>query len=118
MRKYVRLIVAAFGIVFAVFVALQFRRRAPEPVSQPVTRTDPTAVVESTDGTTTRFKFSRQDVVIAYDRQLTYDDGTVNERSGHEAGFGSLSSGELGGDQALNLKKVGQTGSIRKRAAI
>lgn len=77
MRKYARLIVAAFGIVFAVFVALQFRRRAPAPVPTPVVRTDPGAIVESTSGTTTRLTGSREDVIVAYDREFTYADGST-----------------------------------------
>ena len=48
-RKLTRLIVAVFGIIFAVFVALQFRRRAPETVAAPVVRTDPTAVIETAE---------------------------------------------------------------------
>lgn len=110
MRKYVRLIVAAFGIIFAVFVAMQFRRRAPEQPSTSVTRTDPGAVVESTAGTTTRYKFSRQDVVVSYDRQLTYGDGTVrlvgvkiltDERGSGKRTFNvSAKEGKIGKDEA------------------
>jgi LPS export ABC transporter protein LptC len=77
LRKYARLIVAAFGIVFAVFVALQFRRRAPQPVSAPVVRADPAAVVESTAGNTMRFNRSREDVDVQYDKQFTYPDGSI-----------------------------------------
>jgi LPS export ABC transporter protein LptC len=110
LRKYVRLIVAAFGIVFAVFVALQFRRRPAEPPATAVTRTDPGAVVESTDGTTSRFKFSRQDVLIAYDHQLTYGDGTVrlvgvkiiaDERGSGKRTFNvTAKEGKVGKDEA------------------
>lgn len=110
MRKYVRLIVAAFGIIFAVFVALQFRRRAPEQPSTSVTRTDPGAVVETTAGTTTRWNLSRQDVVVSYDRQLTYGDGTVrlvgvkiltDERGSGKRTFNvSAKEGKIGKDEA------------------
>ena len=123
MRKYVRLIVAAFGIVFAVFVALQFRRRAPEPVSAPVTRTDPGAVVESTAGTTTRWKFSRQDVIISYDRQLTYADGSVrlvgvkvlaDERGkGNRAFNVTANEGKIGKDEA----ELTLTGNVNMSAS-
>ena len=53
MRKYARLVVAAFAIVFAIFVARQLKRRTPEPVAPPVVRTDPKAVAESTGGIVT-----------------------------------------------------------------
>ena len=33
MRRYVRVFVAVFGILFAVFVALQLRKRTPEIAS-------------------------------------------------------------------------------------
>ena len=83
MRKYARLIVAAFGIAFAVFVALQFRRRAPAPVSAPIVRTDPTAVVESTAGHTTRLTGSREDVIVKYEKEFTYPDGSIKLQGVH-----------------------------------
>jgi LPS export ABC transporter protein LptC/lipopolysaccharide transport protein LptA len=76
LRKYARLIIALFGVVFAAFVALQFKRRTPSATPQAVVRADPTAVVESTGGATQRFKSSREDVRVRYDRLLTYSDGT------------------------------------------
>lgn len=76
MRKYARAIIAVFGVVFAGFVALQFTRRAPAPPPDALVRTDPRAVVESTGGDTQRFKSSREDVRVQYQRLLTYADGT------------------------------------------
>lgn len=77
MRKLVRFIVAAFGILFAVFVAMQFRKRTP-PVAAPppVVRTDPGAVVESTKGQLLRVNLSREDFTVKFDRQLTFSDGS------------------------------------------
>src|SRR5438105_1082036 len=77
MRKYVRWVVAAFAIVFAIFVARQLKRRTPEPVPPPVVRTDPKAVVESTGGQVLRVSSSREDFTVSYERQLTYDDGST-----------------------------------------
>lgn len=65
-----------FGVVFAGFVALQFKRRLPAAPADAVVRTDPRAVVESTGGDTQRFKSSREDVRVQYQRLLTYGDGT------------------------------------------
>jgi len=75
-RKYARIIIAVFGVVFAGFVALQFKRRLPAAPADAVVRTDPRAVVESTGGETQRFKSSREDVRVQYQRLLTYADGT------------------------------------------
>ncbi len=76
MRKYARIIIAVFGVVFAGFVALQFQRRLPAPPPAAAVATDPRAVVESTGGETQRFKSSREDVRVQYERLLTYADGT------------------------------------------
>ena len=76
MRKYARTIIAVFGVVFAAFVALQFKRRLPASAPTAVVRTDPRAVVESTGGATQRFKSSHEDVRVRYERLLTYEDGT------------------------------------------
>lgn len=76
MRKYARTIIAVFGVVFAAFVALQFKRRLPGSTPTAVVRTDPRAVIESTGGATQRFKSSREDVRVRYERLLTYEDGT------------------------------------------
>ena len=77
MRKYVRVLIAVFGIAFAVLVALQFKRRPPAPAPTSVARMDPRSVVESTRGTIDRFTSSRPDVRVEFDRQATYPDGSI-----------------------------------------
>ena len=62
--------------MFAVFVALQFKRRARRGAASSPRRTDPGAVVESTGGKTDASTRSREDVSVEYDKQLTYADGT------------------------------------------
>lgn len=75
MRKHARTLVAVFGLVFAAFVALQFKRsRVTAPPV--VVRTEPGAVVESTGGETQRFHLSREDVSVKYEKLLTYADGS------------------------------------------
>ena len=75
-RRNARVIIAVFAIAFAVYVAGGYKRRAPVPAPV-VVRTDPGAVVESTGGRVERFKLSREDVRIEYEKQLTYADGTT-----------------------------------------
>src|SRR5215475_13828327 len=76
-QRRARVLVAAFAIAFAVIVLFAFRHRAPAPVTVSVPHTDPNAVVESTSGTVIRFKGTRQDVSVRFDRQLTYPDGST-----------------------------------------
>ena len=66
----------AFAIVFAVVVVLAFRERTPSPPTDPVVRTDPEAIVQSTGGRIERFKLDREDVSVEYERQLSYADGS------------------------------------------
>ena len=56
-------------------VAFKRRARAAAPAS--AARTDPGAVVESTGGRVERFKLSREDVRVDYERQLTYANGST-----------------------------------------
>jgi LPS export ABC transporter protein LptC/lipopolysaccharide transport protein LptA len=77
-RKYVRYLVAIFGVAFAVFVAMQLRKREPQAAAPPpVVKTDPKAVAESTGGTETRVNMSRESFKINYERLVTYDDGSM-----------------------------------------
>ena len=116
MRKYARLLIAAFGIAFAIFVALQFKTRAPEPAPQGVVRTDPGAVVESTGGTVQRFKLSREDAWVQYDKQLTYADGSIrlfgvkiltDERGGRGRSFTVTAKEGKVGQKETNLELDG-----------
>jgi LPS export ABC transporter protein LptC/lipopolysaccharide transport protein LptA len=75
LRRHARATVAVFGLVFAVFVALQFRRGRVAPAPAAVVRTDPNAVIETTGGSFQRFQSSREDVSVAYEKLLTYSDG-------------------------------------------
>jgi lipopolysaccharide export system protein LptA len=75
LRKNARVIVAVFGVAFAVFVALQFKHRGrAEPAD--IVKTDASALVETTGGTTQRFKSSREDVSVTYNKLLTYANGS------------------------------------------
>ncbi|HEY7287545.1 MAG TPA: LPS export ABC transporter periplasmic protein LptC [Vicinamibacterales bacterium] len=120
MRKNARLIIAVFGVVFAVFVALQFKRRGPVGPATAITPPASGAVVETTGGQTQRFDSSREHVRVKYDKLLTYSNGasklvgvtvTTEDRSDNGRSFvitgreGSVESGEtkivLDGDVRL-----------------
>jgi lipopolysaccharide export system protein LptA len=75
-QRRARLVIGVSGVVFAVFVAREYRRRDPPPASPAVVRTDPGAVVETTGGTLGRFKGSREDVSVTYQKQFAYPDGS------------------------------------------
>jgi LPS export ABC transporter protein LptC len=76
-QRRARLLVAVFVIGFAALLLFAFKRRPPAPVPVSTGRTDPNAVVESTSGQSFRFKGTHEDVRVAYDKQLTYKDGST-----------------------------------------
>lgn len=75
-QRRARLIIAVFAVGFAVVVVFAYKRRPPAPAAAAVPRLDPAAVLESTGGRVERFKLSREDVRIEYEKQLTYADGS------------------------------------------
>ena len=76
-QRNARWVIAVFGVVFAVFVARELKRRNAPPAMTPVVRADPGAVVETTGGHTTEFKGTREDVSVAYQKQFLYEDGST-----------------------------------------
>ena len=75
-QRSARLVIAVFGVAFAVFVVRELKHREAPPVNSPVVRTDPGAVVETTSGSTTHINANREDVHVTYKTQSTYADGT------------------------------------------
>ncbi|HEV2986255.1 MAG TPA: LPS export ABC transporter periplasmic protein LptC, partial [Vicinamibacterales bacterium] len=75
-QRRVRLLIAVFGVIFAVFVAFQFRRRDPRPATAPAARIAPGVVVEITGCKLGRFTQSREDLRVDCDKQVLYADGT------------------------------------------
>ena len=75
-QRPARLVVALFGVLFAAFVARQLRPRDTPPAAILAPKTDSRAVVETTGGTLGKFRGSRQDVSVDFQKQLTYPDGT------------------------------------------
>ena len=61
-QRNARLVIAVFGVAFAVFVAREWKRRDPPPAVKPTLRTDPKALVEVTAGRTTHLNGAREDV--------------------------------------------------------
>jgi LPS export ABC transporter protein LptC len=75
-QRRARLVIALFGVVFAVFVARELKRRDPPAVVKPVVRSDPGAIVETRSGRTTHIPGNGQDIAVTYETQLTYEDGS------------------------------------------
>jgi lipopolysaccharide export system protein LptA len=75
-QRHARLIVALFGVLFAAFVARQLKPRDTPTASTSVQKVDPGAIVETTNGTLGKFKGSRQNVDVTFERQLLYSDGS------------------------------------------
>jgi LPS export ABC transporter protein LptC len=75
-QRRARLVIAVFGLIFAVFVAFSFRRRGPASTTPPAARIAPGVVVESRGCTLERFTLSRPDLSIKCARSVLYSDGT------------------------------------------
>jgi LPS export ABC transporter protein LptC len=112
-QRNARFVIAVFAVIFAVVVARQLKRRDAPPGAPPVARTDPGAIMETTGGKTMRFTGNRQDVVLKFQTQLLYEDGTskmsgvelvTDERNGEREFTVSAKDGRLGkGDSGLEL---------------
>ncbi|MBI4486547.1 MAG: LPS export ABC transporter periplasmic protein LptC, partial [Acidobacteria bacterium] len=107
-QRRARLAIAVFAIVFAVVVVFAFKRRTPAP-AQAIVPTDPGAIVQSTGGRIERFKLSREDVSVEYEKQLSYADGSTNmigvrivttERSGNRIFTVTGKEGQLGQNES------------------
>ncbi len=77
-QPLLRALLALFAVGFAVVVYLAIRERTPAPPgSERAPRTDPKAVAESYQGTSTMARGAAEDFRIDYDRALTYQDGSL-----------------------------------------
>lgn len=75
-QRRARLVIAVFGVAFAVFLVRQFSPPEATPPPQPVVPTDAGAVIEMTGCTLQRVTLSHEDVSIECEKQLTYADGS------------------------------------------
>src|SRR5258707_1305523 len=117
-QRRLRRVIAVVGVLFAVFVWRELRRRDPAPAAAPVVRTDPVAVVETTGGELGRFKGSREDVRVASKTQLTYTDGSskllgvtivTDERNGSRTFTITATEGHI----AKNETTIALDGNVR-----
>ena len=79
-QRRARFVIAVFAVGFAIAVAFAFQKRSGAPAAAPVplpAANDPGVVVQSTAGSVVRFSKARQDVSVAYDKQITYQDGST-----------------------------------------
>ena len=90
-QRRARLVIAIGAVAFALVVLFALKYRAPQDSGPAAAGTDPAAIVEVTGGRVERFKLSRQDVSVSYERQITYSNGstklmgvtiTADERAG------------------------------------
>ena len=75
-QRRARLFIGLFGVAFAIVVVFAFKPRTPPAQNGRVVQTDPGTIVQSTGGRVQRVKLSKEEVLIEYDRQLTYSDNT------------------------------------------
>ena len=75
-QRGARLLIAVFGVAFAVFVAREFKRRENPPPVPATAGKDPGAVVETTGGRGWKFNGSREAAGVTFQKQLTYADGS------------------------------------------
>jgi len=75
-QRKARLVIGAFAVAFAIFVARQLRPRDEPLRATSVSKSDPGAVVETIGGILGKFSKSRRDVSVTFEKQLTYSDGT------------------------------------------
>lgn len=77
-RRQIRLALAILAVGSIMAVALAYKRRTPPPAeSVPVARSEPNAVAESTGGRLTRYRSTRQDVIVEWQKEVTYASGAT-----------------------------------------
>lgn len=117
-RRVARAVIAVLAVAFAVVVGLAVKRRAPASDAGGAARSDPGAIVETTGGSATRFKMSRQDVQVDYEKNLTYADGstkllgitiTTDNRAGGRSFTIRAKTADLGKDES----SIVLTGNVR-----
>jgi len=74
-QRRARIVIAIGAVAFAIVLFATMRQRVPEAVSR-VTTSDPKAVVESSAGFHSGATGSHRDYDVAYDRLLTFQDGS------------------------------------------
>jgi len=74
-QKRARLVIAVGGVAFAIVVALGFRKGAPV-FRVHLATSDPTAVMESSEGVHDRTSKSHEDVAVAFEHLTTYTNGS------------------------------------------
>jgi lipopolysaccharide export system protein LptA len=76
-QRRTRIGLAIFGLVFGGIVYLSIGERRTPPPPEPVQRTDPKAVSETTEGDFQRLRASESPFSFKFARQLAYDDGSL-----------------------------------------
>jgi LPS export ABC transporter protein LptC/lipopolysaccharide transport protein LptA len=119
-QRKARFVVAAIGITFAVVLVFAFRSRESTPAPAPVDPVDPKAVVVASGGTTIRLNRNRQEVVISYERAVSYQDGStqlyavkvITERAGGKVFTITGSEARIGANEST----IALTGDVHVSA--
>ncbi len=75
-QRRARFVIGGCAIAFAIFVGLQFKRRAGPGGAPGVPRADPGVVAETFGGRVEHFELSRENADVRYERQTVFDDGS------------------------------------------
>ena len=76
-QRRARLVIALAAVAFAIVVGFALKRRGPAVAAAAVRARSQAPSSRVTGGRVERFKLSREDVRVAYERQLTYADGST-----------------------------------------
>ncbi len=76
-QKRVRIVLAVFGIACAILVYSAIGTRRSPGAPAVIQRLDPKAILESQTGFLQQVRGDKQDYHVAFDRQLTYQDGST-----------------------------------------
>jgi len=74
-RKRLRFALAVFGLALIGVVAYTVRPREERAAAPPLQRLDPKATVETHGGTAIQLKGTQQDLLVEFEKQVTYEDG-------------------------------------------
>src|SRR5688572_10950102 len=76
-QKRARLGIAIFGIAFAAVVFFAIRKREEPVAATAVTRTDPSAIIETSGCVLQSITGTRKNFTVTCDRQLAYESGDI-----------------------------------------
>jgi LPS export ABC transporter protein LptC/lipopolysaccharide transport protein LptA len=121
-QRRARLVIAVSAVLFAVVLAWQWKPRQPPAVNATVPRNDPGAAIEVAGGRLERFKMSRQDVSVEFQRQSMYANGSmklygVTIVADEKDGNGALKATGKEADVGPDATTIDLRGNVRLESA-